>query len=158
MDDALGRLAEDALVELALQDLAVADDHLALGAVVHLQVDRGQELAEHLAPRPLTVVALRLGDSAVKAPVPHHQVHELPAIQGHVVPGDAIAPHQRVLYNANHGKTITRAQNLVRDGGDLLQLRGSLVALRAVHVHLVAVKVGIVRSRHGHVQAERLPL
>ena len=94
---------------------------------------------------------IRLRHCTVKALIPHHQVHELTAIEVHVITCQAVAAHECVLHNADNRQTVTGTENLVRNRRNLLQLRRRLVALRAVHVHLVAVEVRIVRRRHGDV-------
>uniref|UniRef100_A0A6C0LB15 Uncharacterized protein n=1 Tax=viral metagenome TaxID=1070528 RepID=A0A6C0LB15_9ZZZZ len=156
VNDALTGLAEDALVELALHDVALANDDPRLAAVHHVEIDRRKQLANHLLARPVESVPLRCREHTCEPLVPHHHVHELAVVELHRVAGEPVGAHKGILHNANDGKAVTRAEDLVRNRRDLLELRRRLNALRGVGIHLITVKVSIIGSRHGNIQAECL--
>ena len=166
VNDALGRLAEDILVEDALQNLALANPHeilldlvVLVHAVPHVHIDRGKKLAENLLAGPALLAILlapTLRHDALETPIPHHHIHKLPPVEGYMRPCDPVGANKSVLHDADHGLRVTGRNDLVRNGRNLQELRGALVGLRNMGVHLVAVKVRIVGRRDGYVQAERI--
>ena len=166
VNDALGRLREDVLVEDALLNLALENPHevlldlvVLIEAIAHRHIDRGEQLADNLLARPPLLAAdflrtLRYGP--LETPIPHHHIHKLPSVEIHVGARDTVGAHQRILYDTNHRLRMAGRDDLVRDGRNLQQLRRALVGLRDVRVHLIAVKIRIVGRRDGYVQAERI--
>ena len=165
MDNALGRLREDILVEDALLDDTLADLHhiviapvVLVESVAHLEIDRRHQLREHLLPRPARRLALWLpaGDrhDPLKTLVPHHHVHELAAVEFHMRLRDAVGAHQRVLNDTDERLGMARSHDLVRNRRDLCEFRRGLVGLRDVRVHLITVEVCVIRRRDGYIETE----
>ena len=116
--------------------------------VIHCTRRKHGELAEILRICRVRIV------HCTEALVPHHEIHELTAIEFHTLPGNTEGANKSVLNYTNNRLTITRCDDLVRHCCNLLQFSGGLVGLRDVRIHLITIKICIVRAGDHNVQTK----
>ena len=172
VDNTLTRFGEDILVQLPLLENALLDINLHIPLILHCQVNRGQKTAHNLMTRPMLIIhcsrrkhgeladifrvsRVRVVHSA-ETLVPHHQVHELTAIEFHAWPCNTEGANKSVLNNTNDRLTITRGDDLMRHCCNLLQFGRGLVGLWDVSIHFITIKICVVWTGDHNVETKRI--
>ena len=89
--------------------------------VIHCTRRKHRELAQILRICRVRVV------HCTEALVPHHEIHELAAIEFHTLPGNTEGAHESILNYTDDRLTITRRDDLVRHCCNFLQFSGGLI-------------------------------